>query len=539
MLYLFRRHRGGLTSLFLIIFISSSVSSQGGPERQRSVNDYGDQTLSSSFFFYQRAEYPRDCLDVFNQCPSSINDGVYVIKPEGYPEPFEVYCNNSLGDGGWTVIQRREDSSINFNRTWDEYENGFGFLSHEFWLGNEKISYITNQRKYQLRIDLTTASGFSFSLTYETFCISDSFSQYELFSTGEFTGAADTNFAWCPTNKVVKRCKCEGSCADPTCTESCSNKPTCVCPDGFLMDGKDCIPREDCGCFIEEAKNGKGVVLAEGEVYVNPSCTKRCSCNSGLLRCDDTYRCSPNANCEERQRILQCYCNTGYTGNGVRCAQATTTDCGRLRGEISNRKQSIQPAGWTSAPFQVTCDVTDGGGWLVFQRRVDGSDFNLYWDDYKDGFGDIDGSFWLGNDKLAALTSQTQYELRIDFVSKSGEPYYAKYSSVRVGNEGTNYLLSVSGYDSSSTVGYNGMDDSNGQEFTTRDEDNDDYSSLNLAEVYSSGWWHYDYYYYYSWNSYHCDLNAPYTGSYTIYWFKFPGTHFNIRSTEMKIRPRI
>ncbi|PIK59707.1 putative fibrinogen-like protein A-like [Apostichopus japonicus] len=124
-------------------------------------------TKASSFFFYQRAEYPRDCHEVLSQCPSSINDGVYVIKPDGYPEPFEVYCNNSLGDGGWTVIQRREDSSINFNRSWDEYENGFGFLSHEFWLGNEKISYITNQRKYQLRMDITTESGCSFFVTYE------------------------------------------------------------------------------------------------------------------------------------------------------------------------------------------------------------------------------------------------------------------------------------------------------------------------------------------------------------------------------------
>ncbi|XP_071836913.1 angiopoietin-1-like [Apostichopus japonicus] len=503
-------------------------------------------TEASYFFLYQRAEYPRDCHEVLSQCPSSRNDGVYAIKPDGYPEPFEVYCNNSLGDGGWTVIQRRKDSSINFNRTWDEYENGFGFLSHEFWLGNEKISYITNQRKYQLRMDLTTAFGLSFFVTYESFRISDSFSHNKLVSTGGYIGAADTYFEWCPTNKVLNRCKCEGSCADPTCTESCSSTPTCVCPDGFLMDGEGCLPREECGCFIEEAKNHQGVVLAEGEVYVNPSCTKRCSCSSGLLSCDDTYRCSPNGNCEKRQRILQCYCNTGYTGDGLLCTQATTTDCGRLRGEISNRKQNIQPAGWTSAPFQVTCDVTDGGGWLVFQRRVDSSvDFYLYWDDYKDGFGDVDGNFWLGNDKLAALTSQTQYELRIDFVSKSGKHYYAKYSSFNVGNEETNYLLSVSGYDSSSTVGYNAMDDINGAEFSTRDEDNDDYTSLDLTEYFTSGWWHDDYYnydsssYYYYYADYDCDLNAPYTGSYTIYWDQFPGGKKNIRSTEMKIRPRI
>ncbi|XP_071837318.1 uncharacterized protein [Apostichopus japonicus] len=535
MLSLFKRHRGGLTSLFLIIFISSSVSSQGEPERQRSISDYGDQTLTSSFFLYQRAEYPRDCHEVLSQCPSSRNDGVYVIKPDGYPEPFEVSCNNSLGDGGWTVIQRRKDSSINFNRTWDEYQNGFGFLSNEFWLGNEKISYITNQRKYQLRMDLTTESGCSFFVTYETFRISDSFSHYKLVSTGEYTGTADPCIEWCPTNKVLNRCKCEGSCADPTCTESCSSTPNCVCPDGFLMDGEDCVPRENCSCFIEEVENGQGVVLAEGEVYVNPSCTKRCSCNSGLLSCDDTYRCSPNGNCEERQGLSQCYCNVGYTGDGVQCDRATASDCQAYSTEDSNSIRLIQPAGWTGNPFQVMCDVSDGGGWLVFQRRVDSSlSFHRDWNEYREGFGTADGNFWLGNDKLAALTSQGQYELRIDFVSKSGQHHFAKYSSFSVGNVDTNFRLSISGYDSSSTAGYNALGHSyhNGAAFSTRDRDNDGCSYYHYASYYKSGWWYTYYCYYY------CDLNGPYTGSYTIYWYNFPGGYYNIQSTEMKIRPR-
>ncbi|PIK59697.1 hypothetical protein BSL78_03359 [Apostichopus japonicus] len=272
------------------------------------------------------------------------------------------------------VIQRREDNSINFNRTWDEYENGFGFLSHEFWLGNEKISYITNQRKYQLRMDITTESGCSFFVTYETFRISDSFSHYKLVSTGEYTGTTDPCIEWCPTNKVLNRCKCEGSCADPTCTESCSSTPTCVCPDGFLMDGEDCVPRENCSCFIEEAENGQGVVLA------------------------DTLETGSNV--------------IGLLHQTVKHIVQRTPTAFDL----------LQPAGWTGNPFQVMCDVSDGGGWLVFQRRDDSSlSFHRDWNEYREGFGTADGNFWLGNDKLAALTSQGQYELRIDFVSKSGQ----------------------------------------------------------------------------------------------------------------------
>ena len=63
----------------------------------------------------------------------------------------EVYCDTSKGGGGWLVVQRRQDGSVDFNRNWLEYEDGFGKLTGEFliwaegpplshwsrWLGNE------------------------------------------------------------------------------------------------------------------------------------------------------------------------------------------------------------------------------------------------------------------------------------------------------------------------------------------------------------------------------------------------------------------
>ena len=48
-------------------------------------------------------------------------------------------------------------------------------------------------------------------------------------------------------------------------------------------------------------------------------------------------------------------------------------------------------------PFDVWCDFFDDHGWTVIQERFDGSvDFYVYWSDYKNGFGNVDGEHWLG-----------------------------------------------------------------------------------------------------------------------------------------------
>ncbi|KAJ8033642.1 Fibrinogen C domain-containing protein 1-A [Holothuria leucospilota] len=118
-------------------------------------------TVGSSYFLYQQAEYPRDCQKVYAQCSTTNSSGVYLIKPDGYPDAFEVYCDNSIDGVGWTVFQRRIEGSIYFNRTWKDYKNGFGFQSNEFWLGLEKLSFLTNQKKYEIRIDMESTAVLS------------------------------------------------------------------------------------------------------------------------------------------------------------------------------------------------------------------------------------------------------------------------------------------------------------------------------------------------------------------------------------------
>ena len=173
---------------------------------------------------------------------------------------------------------------------------------------------------------------------------------------------------------------------------------------------------------------------------------------------------------------------------------------------------------------------TDGGGWTVFQRRMDGSvDFYRYWTDYQQGFGNLTGEFWLGLDKIHRLAS-TATQLRVDLQDFEGNSAYAKYTSFSVGDSASKYILSVSGY--SGTAG-NSLAHQNGNRFTTRDQKNDRWVT-NCAQLFKGAWWY---------GSCHdSNLNGLYHGgphsSYAdgVIWQTWKGDYYSLKFTEMKLR---
>ncbi|KAJ8035740.1 Fibrinogen-like protein A [Holothuria leucospilota] len=247
------------------------------------VSNVHSSAEGSTYFFYQQPAYPRDCQEVFEQCSTSTASGVYLIKPDGYDKAFEVYCDNQTDGGGWTVFQRRiEDNSAEFRRNFSEYRGGFGFLSTEFWLGNERLAFLTNQKRYQLRIDMTNSAGSSFYVTYNLFRISDDWGNYKITSVGQYGGTADTFFHRCPTNTIFGPCSCQGTCADPDgCHKSCTVEETCICPAGYLLSGSDCAPQEQCSCY--DPTFG---VIQNNESKFNLDCSEHCTCGRGTLTCD-------------------------------------------------------------------------------------------------------------------------------------------------------------------------------------------------------------------------------------------------------------
>ncbi|XP_024154306.1 tenascin isoform X2 [Oryzias melastigma] len=205
------------------------------------------------------------------------------------------------------------------------------------------------------------------------------------------------------------------------------------------------------------------------------------------------------------------------------------TDCTQelLNGIRTSGEVEIFPQGKLGTPMMVYCDMeTDGGGWIVFQRRKDGSeDFYRGWKDYVKGFGDLSREFWLGLEKIHNLSTMAKMILRVD-LRDGGESVFAKYSTFEVAKR--SYPLKVEGY--SGTAG-DSMSYHNGQRFSTKDR----YPPTFITSCpmsYRGGWWYK--------NCHEANLNGLYGFDFKhqgIIWTSWKGTDHSIQFTEMKMRP--
>ena len=174
---------------------------------------------------------------------------------------------------------------------------------------------------------------------------------------------------------------------------------------------------------------------------------------------------------------------------------------------------------------------TDGGGWTVIQRRMDGSvGFYRNWNDYEQGFGDVYGEYWLGLSKIYRLANDAaRQQLRVDLGDFSGNTAYAKYVNFYIGGYSTSYTLYVTGYDG--TAG-DSMAYHNCLKFSTYDNDND-LDMDNCAEDWKGGWWYKD--------CYEANLNGKYVVGDVIdfeavVWASWKDEYTACKYADMKIR---
>ncbi|XP_072162924.1 microfibril-associated glycoprotein 4-like [Diadema setosum] len=122
---------------------------------------------------------PIDCADALSKGMSE--SGSYVVYPNDGRDPIIVFCDMETDDGGWTVIQRRKDSDVDFNRQWLEYKNGFGSVRESHWLGLENVRRFVSARPSILRVDLRDFEGETAYATYYSFYIGPESDKYQLF----------------------------------------------------------------------------------------------------------------------------------------------------------------------------------------------------------------------------------------------------------------------------------------------------------------------------------------------------------------------
>ncbi|XP_037056046.1 tenascin-X isoform X9 [Peromyscus leucopus] len=222
--------------------------------------------------------------------------------------------------------------------------------------------------------------------------------------------------------------------------------------------------------------------------------------------------------------------STSFTTGGLRIP--FPRDCGEemQNGASSSKTTTIFLNGNRERPLDVFCDMeTDGGGWLVFQRRMDGqTDFWRDWEEYAHGFGNISREFWLGNEVLHSLTQAGDYSMRVD-LRAGNEAVFAQYDFFRVDSAMENYRLHLEGYHG--TAG-DSMSYHSGSVFSARDRDPNNLL-ISCAVSYRGAWWYR--------NCHYANLNGLYGSTVDhqgVSWYHWKGFEFSVPFTEMKLRPR-
>ncbi|KAI8747759.1 fibrinogen-related protein J1 precursor [Biomphalaria glabrata] len=458
---------------------------------------------------------------------------------------LKVMCDTMTDGGGWIIIQRRMNGMVDFNRDWQEYRDGFGdYDLGEFYLGNENIYKLTSTGKYELRIDLKNSYAYYYAL-YSQFQIMNESNKYKLNIGGYLGNATDSfsrhdnmNFSTFKDDKnAIKKCvlKYPGPGGWWFSENHGSNLNETNGVVATINKGQPVVTT------IQEnnSKNVKGE-LSENDLkdsYIQVTWRNLKSSESGKYFCG-AHIIDSNGKSEKLNEMLIVTIATATFDDLVKVIQKLMKQADEDKEKIQENKQKIKniqedfdtrqqnlspfkdilvngkkdykemntsdsilpdrPCNVNSTKrrlvlnlasgLKVMCDtMTDGGGWIIIQRRMKGMvDFNRDWQEYRDGFGDYNiGEFYLGNENIYKLTSTGKYELRVD-LEINYSFYYALYSKFQIMNESNKYKLKISGYLGNATDSLSWHDNLN---FSTYKDNKNNIPNCLFKYPGPGGWW--------------------------------------------------
>ncbi|PVD24964.1 hypothetical protein C0Q70_15460 [Pomacea canaliculata] len=245
-----------------------------------------------------------------------------------------------------------------------------------------------------------------------------------------------------------------------SCTVTCASSPVCnsivfdpaakTCHLSQQVAAPDCLNMED---------------IKDSRIYLE----KRHSCKNGATPRGD-----------------KCDCVPGYMGDN--CELGPMRDCydymtiGKAQGTMV---RMIRPT--DNMTFPVNClDALS----TVMIRRNNKINFTRSWREYRDGFGNISDTHWLGLEKIRILTTQNRsYNLLVQVQLNNTASLYVLYNNFTVSDEKSFYQLHFESVTLNSNHPGDCLSDLRGANFSTYDSDNDGDSSVNCASRHSGGWW--------------------------------------------------
>ncbi|XP_017842047.1 angiopoietin-related protein 7 isoform X2 [Drosophila busckii] len=189
-----------------------------------------------------------------------------------------------------------------------------------------------------------------------------------------------------------------------------------------------------------------------------------------------------------------------------------------------------------SESFYVPCE--DDGWTVIMNRSSDDTSFERSWLEYKEGFGNLAGDFFIGLDKLHALTSSSLHELRIWLEDFEGNRAVAGYDAFAISGERELYALNLLGKHQQQLQPPAGDSFSYhaGAKFSTFDSDNDNCLACSCAQRFKAAGWFNSCGTSNLFGKYHSENHAR-AGEAGIFWETFQGNEYSLRRVKMLIRP--
>ncbi|CAH2316845.1 Hypothetical predicted protein, partial [Pelobates cultripes] len=543
---------------------------KGSPGAQGSQGDKGNPGVPAP----GTAQNCKELLDY----GASLSGWYTVYTSNGLP--LTVYCDMETDGGGWIVFQRRMDGSVDFFQDWNSYKRGFGHQASEFWLGNDHIHQLTSTGTYDLRFDLMDFENNRTYATYSNFKITGENLNYTL-SLGSFTGGtAGDSFSVHRNTQFSTKDRDNDLHTTGSCANSYKGAWWYILCHYSNLNGL--YLRGDHNSYAN-GENYESTMFSQ-VAYKPPPLSAQSTPTHRSRGPHPPHRDVKLIGVGESDKLAILRGCPGIPGTqgiqgvqgpaGLKGEKGSSGIPGKIgptgvkgdkgapgaQGPKGNKGDPGVPAhgtaqnckelldygaslsGWYTVytsnglPLTVYCDMeTDGGGWLVFQRRMDGSvDFFRDWNSYKRGFGHQASEFWLGNDHIHQLTSTGTYELRFDLTDFENLLTYATYSNFKITGENLNYTLSLGKFTGGSAG--DSLYSHRNTAFSTKDRDNDRRVVGSCANIYKGAWWYTE--------CHVSNLNGLYLrGNHSSFangvnWRSGRGYNYSYKISEMKIRPQ-